>query len=82
MRAWGVDFTILGDIAEIETFATSRAIRELPRLRKRYGRGRWRKRKGVAHVRLADGTLRRAELHWYEATGIGKKEIKIKHYVD
>jgi hypothetical protein len=71
-------FQILGAIAEIETIATSSGIRELPRLRKRYGRGRWRKRKGVAQVRLSDGELFRAEIHWYEATGIGRKEFKIK----
>jgi hypothetical protein len=52
------------------------------RLRRQYGRGRWRKRKGVANARLADGTRRRAELHWYEATGIGRKELKIKRYLD
>ncbi len=77
-----MDFTILGDVADIETFAVGRRIRELKRLRKRYGRGRRRKRKGVAQVRLADGSAREAELHWYEATGIGRKEIKIKRYLD
>ena len=56
-------------------------IRELGRLRKRYGRGRWRKMKGVATIRLADGRVRRAELHWYEANGIGRKEVKRKRYV-
>jgi hypothetical protein len=56
-------------------------IRELARLRKRYGRGRWRKRKGCAEVRLSDGTIIRAELHWYEATGIGKREFKIKRFL-
>jgi hypothetical protein len=71
-------FEILGDVSEIETFATGAAIRELTRLRKTYGRGRWRKRKGIAHVRLADGSVHLAELHWYEASGIGKKEFKIK----
>jgi hypothetical protein len=56
-------------------------IRELARLRKRYGRGRWRKRKGYAEVRLSDGAVARAELHWYEATGIGKREFKIKRFL-
>jgi hypothetical protein len=56
--------------------------RERKRLQKRYGRGRWRKRKGIARVRLADDTVRLAELHWYEATGIGRKEFKIKRYLD
>ena len=50
--------------------------------RRLYGRGRWRKLKGVALVRLRSGALRRAELHWYEAHGIGRKEIKRKRYVD
>jgi len=75
-------FTILGSISDVETFATERGIRELPRLRKFYSRGRWRKRKGVATVKLADGTVRLVELHWYEAAGIGRKEFKIKRYLD
>ena len=77
-----MDFTVVSDIADVETFATARQIRELKRLRKCYGRWRWRKRKGTAWIRIADGSLRRAELHWYEATGIGRKEIKIKRYLD
>jgi hypothetical protein len=74
-----MDFEILGDISEVETFATGSAIREISRLRRAYGRGRWRKRKGIAHVRLADGSVHVAEIHWYEAAGIGRKEFKIKH---
>lgn len=77
-----MDFEIIGDIADIETFAVGRGIRERRRLQRRYGKGRWRKRKGRARVRLADGTIRDAELHWYEATGIGRKELKIKRYLD
>jgi hypothetical protein len=77
-----VDFAVLGDIVDVETFASGRQIREVKRLRRQYGRARWRKRKGVANVRLADGAVRRAELHWYEATGIGRKELKIKRYLD
>jgi len=72
-------FEILGDISDIETFATGSGIREIARLRRIYGRGRWRKRKGIARVRLSDGSVRTAELHRYEATGIGRKEFKIKH---
>jgi hypothetical protein len=75
-------FEVVGQIEQVETFATGSGIRELPRLRKIYGRGRWRKRKGVATVRLSDGTIRLAELHWYEATGIGRKELKLKRYLD
>ena len=71
-------FEILGQISDIETFATSSGIREIARLRKLYGRGRWRKRKGVACVKLADGRIVIAELHWYEASGIGRKEFKVK----
>src|ERR1700756_1453596 len=63
----------------IETFATGSSIREIARLRRLYGRGRWRKRKGIARVRLSNGSIHVAELHWYEAAGIGRKEFKIKH---
>lgn len=76
-----MDFKISGGIDDIETIATGSGIREIARLRKRYGRGRWRKRKGYAEVRLSDGTIVRAELHWYEATGIGKREFKIKRFL-
>jgi hypothetical protein len=71
-------FKILGEITEVETFATGSGIREIARLRKVYGRGRWRKRKGIARVRLSDGSVQTAEIHWYEAAGIGSKEFKIK----
>jgi hypothetical protein len=74
-----MQFEILGEISEIETFATGSGIREIARLRRIYGRGRWRKRKGIARVRLTNGTVHLAEIHWYEATGIGRKEFKIKH---
>ena len=75
-------FEILGDISDLGTIATGSGIREIARLRKIHGRGRWRKRKGVAEVRLEDGTVVLAELHWYEATGIGKREFKIKHFIE
>ncbi len=77
-----MDFEIVGELTDVETFASGSGIRELPRLRRIYGKGRWRKRKGVAKVRLADGATRLAELHWYEASGVGKKEFKIKRYLD
>jgi hypothetical protein len=73
-----MDFEIIGKITAIETIATGRSIRDLARLRKRFGRGRWRKMKGFATVRLEDGTIHTAELHWYEAHGIGRKEFKVK----
>jgi hypothetical protein len=72
-------FEILGEISNIETFATGAGIRERTRLRRIYGRGRWRKRKGVARIRLPDGSIHQAELHWYEASGIGRREFTIKY---
>lgn len=75
-------FEIVGDITHVETFAAGSSIREIARLRKLYGRGRWRKRKGNATVRLENGAVVLAEVHWYEAHGIGRKEFKIKHIID
>jgi len=77
-----VDFEILDRLRDVETIAAGRAIRELRRLQRVYGTGRWRKRKGTSRVRLSDGTIRLAELHWYEAHGIGTYEHKIKRYLD
>jgi hypothetical protein len=71
-------FEIIGEISDIEIVAVGRAIQALPRLRKVYGSGRWRKLKGIALIRLPDGTVCKAELHWYEAHAIGKREMKIK----
>jgi len=75
-------FRILGDIANVETIATGSGFREITRLRKRYGRGRWRKRKGTAEIELSGGEIVSAELHWYEATGIGRREFKIKRLLE
>ena len=75
-------FEVLGPIKDIEVMATGSGIRVLSHLRKAYGRGRWRKLKGIATVCLPNGTLRKVELHWYEAHGIGKRDMKIKHYLD
>jgi hypothetical protein len=75
-------FEIIGKITDTETIAVGSAIRILPLLRKRFGVGRWRKIKGIATVRLLDRTLRRAEIHWFEAHGIGKKEMRIKRFLD
>jgi hypothetical protein len=74
-------FQIVGDIVQVETMAQGRGIRERARLVKFYGRSRWRKRKGVAEIRLSDGETVRAEVHWYEASGIGKREFKIKRFL-
>lgn len=72
-----MDFEIIGRITDIEVIATGSRIRDLSRLRRRYGRGRWRKLKGIATVRLIDGTIHMAEVHWYEAHGVGQFEHKI-----
>jgi len=76
------DFKVVGSIIDIDTIAIGNQIRELPTLQARFGRGRWRKLKGVATVSLSDGTMRLAELHWYEAHGVGRVRMKIKRYVD
>jgi hypothetical protein len=75
-------FEIVGTIADIQRIASGTSIRNVARLRKQYGVGRWRKLKGVATVRLGNGRIRRVELHWYEAHGIGKRKMKIKRYLD
>ncbi len=71
-------FELLSQTTDVQTFAVGSGIREVARLRKLYGKGRWRKRKGMAKVRLSDGSVHLAEIHWYEATKIGRKEYKIK----
>ena len=75
-------FKILGKIQHVQTIAVEGAIREIRRLRRRYGPARWFKKKGVARVQLQDGTISRAEVHWYEAHGIGKKEFKLKRILE
>lgn len=75
-------FEIVGDPVGIETIATGRRIRILRILQKRHGKGRWRKLKGLALVKLSDGTVRRAEVHWFEAHGIGKRMMRIKRFLD
>lgn len=75
-------FEIVGVITQTETIAVGGRIRDITRLRKQFGAGRWRKLKGVATVQLAGGGVRKAELHWYEAHGIGKRKMKIKRFLD
>lgn len=75
-------FEIVGKIENVETIAEGGRIRDIMRLRKQFGSGRWRKLKGVAKVRLEDGSIRLAEVHWYQAHGIGKKKMKIKHFLE
>lgn len=77
-----MDFEIIGDITNIQRIAINQSIRELAQLRRKYGRARWRKLKGVALVQLPNGHVRKAELHWYEAHGIGKRKIKISRFLD
>jgi hypothetical protein len=73
-----MDFEIVGEITDIETIAVGKGVRDRARLRKQHGIGRWRKLKGIASVRLASGRIRLAEVHWYEAHGIGRREFKLK----
>jgi hypothetical protein len=77
-----LDFTILSPLTYVETIAAGPGIREVKRLRRTYGAGKWRKRKGIARVELRDGAIRLVELHWYEAHGLGRHEYKIKRYLD
>ena len=73
-----MDFEIVSEITNIETIAAGTGVRDRARLRSQYGRGRWRKLKGIARVRLKSGRIRLAEIHWYEAHGIGKRDFKLK----
>lgn len=75
-------FEIIGEIRAIQIIAVGHGIRDLSYLARRFGRGNWRKLKGLATVQLEDGTIAEAEVHWYEAHGIGKRWIKIKRYLD
>ena len=75
-------FELVSAIADVEVIAVGKSIRELRRLEKVHGAGRWRKLKGFAEVRLVDGTVAAAELHWYEAHGVGRREVKVKRLLD
>ncbi len=75
-------FEIISEIENIETIAIGGKIRDIMRIRKQYGLGRWRKMKGVAKVRLQSDSIRNAELHWYEAHSIGRRKMKIKRLLD
>jgi hypothetical protein len=77
-----MDFEILSEITEIQRIAVGSSIHDIGHLRKKYGPGRWRKLKGIATIRLRNGRIRLAELHWYEAHGIGRKDMKRKRYLD
>jgi hypothetical protein len=75
-------FEIIGRIKSVEVIAVGGSIRDIMRIRKQYGSGRWRKLKGVATMKLENGNMRTAEVHWYEAHGIGKRKMKIKRLLD
>ena len=75
-------FEIVGKIDEVQRIAKAPSVRERARLHRQFGRARWRKLKGIATIRLASGVLRRAELHWYEAHGIGRRKLKIKRFLE
>jgi hypothetical protein len=75
-------FELVGSITHVEIIAAGPGLRVRSYLRKAYGQARWRKMKGTANVRLLNGALRLVELRWYEAHGIGKKDLKIKRYLD
>jgi hypothetical protein len=74
-------FEILREIRAVETIAIGRGVYIRRYLERTYGRGRWRKMKGIATVRLTDGAICEAELHWFEAHGIGRKDFKIKRVI-
>jgi hypothetical protein len=76
-----MEFKILGEIRDIETIATGRGLYIRRYLERTYGKGRWRKMKGVATVQLADGTICEAQIHWFEAHGIGRKDFKVKRMI-
>jgi len=75
-------FEVVGEIKNVETIAVGCRIRDIMRLRKQFGAGRWRKLKGIAEVRLQNGEIGEAEVHWYEAHGIGRKKMKIKRLLE
>jgi hypothetical protein len=76
-----IEFEILGEISEIETIATGRGVYIRRYLERTYGKGRWRKMKGIGTVQLAGSIIYKAEIHWFEAHGIGRKDFKIKRLI-
>ena len=82
LKVEAMNFQIIGAITDIEIIAVGNKIREIELLRQTFRRGRWRKLKGVASVKLINGRIRLAEVHWYEAHGIGKRKMKIKVFLD
>jgi hypothetical protein len=78
----GNEFELISDLTDIEVIAVNQSIRELERLKDEFGGRRWRKLKGVGLVRFPNGEVRQAELHWYEAHGVGKRKMKVKYVLD
>ena len=74
-------FEIVGKIEDVRTIAVGGRIRDIMRLRRQFGPGRWRKLRGIARIRIAGGQTRKAEVHWYEAHGLGRKKMKIKRFL-
>ena len=77
-----MDFEVVSEIVDVETIAIGRGIREFANLKRLFGNAKWRKLKGITDIRLSNGNIRRAELHWYEAHGVGKRKMKIKRFLD
>jgi hypothetical protein len=82
LQIMGEDFELVGDVADIEIIAVNVGIRELKQLKAQFGGKRWRKLKGVAWVRFPNGEVHQAEVHWYEAHGVGRRKMKVKGRLD
>ena len=82
LQDMGNGFELLGDLTDIEIIAVNLSIRERRRLREQFGGRRWRKLKGIGRMRFPNGEVRLAELHWYEAHGVGRRKIKVKRILE
>ena len=82
LQSMGSDFELLGELTTIEIIAVNLSIRERQQLRDQFGGRRWRKLKGVGRVRFPNGVVRMAEVHWYEAHGVGRRKMKVKRVLD
>jgi hypothetical protein len=82
LQDMGGDFELLGELTAIEIIAVNLSVRERRQLRDQFGGRRWRKLKGVGRVRFPNGTVRLAEVHWYEAHGVGRRKMKVKRVLD
>ena len=82
LKSVNMEFEVIGSIDDVDVIARGVGVKIRTYLRKAYGRGRWRELKGIATVRLPNGAQHKVELHWYEAHGIGRRDLKIKQYLD